>query len=324
MRATSCSSAMLIAIGLTAAAIAPPAQSQQKFPAKPIRLVVPFSAGGVPDTLARIVGPKMSDQWGQPVVVENRVGAGGAIGTAMVAKAEPDGHTLLLTSSAFAVSAALHSRLPYHPLKDFSGVSDLGFSNMVLVAAPALGVRSMGALIARAQAEPGKMLFGSAGAGSATHMHGERFRLAAGIKATHVGFKGQPEFLIEIMAGRVHYGVASLVVALPLIEDGRLVPLAVTQRMPALPQVPSASEALPGWTRDGGLSLRAPAGTPRPVLQRISKEVSRILHPPEVRERLNAMGFHVKTSTPEESDMNMRRDIEMLSKVVKAAGLRVE
>lgn len=316
--------ASVISIAIAGLGPANAAQTQQQFPRKPIRLVVPFSAGGTPDILARMMAPKMRESWGQTVVVENRTGAGGMIGAAIVAKAAPDGHTLLLTSSAFAIGAALQPNLPYDALKDFAGVANMGFSTMVLVVAPALGVKSVKELIALARTQPGNLLFGSAGSGSATHMSAERFRLAAGIKAEHVAFKGQPEFLIEIVTGRIHYGVSALTVSLPFIQDGRLVALAAAQRLPVLPEVPAMAEVVPGWGRDGLVSLRAPAGTPRPIVKQISKEVARILELPDVTERLQAVGFQIAYSTPEESDRSLRADIEVFSKIARDAGLRTQ
>ena len=203
------------------------ALAQTKYPAKPIRLIVSFSAGGTPDTLARLLGPRVSEALGQPIVIENRPGAGGTLATNLVAKAPADGYTLLAVSPGFAITAAMQPNLPYDPLKDFSAVANIGFSTLALVVAPSLGVKSLKELITLAHAQPGKMFFGSAGAGSGTHMNGERFRLVAGIKAVHVAFKGQPEFLIEVMAARVQYGVAGLGPAMPMIKEGRLLPLAV-------------------------------------------------------------------------------------------------
>jgi tripartite-type tricarboxylate transporter receptor subunit TctC len=313
---------------LIAALAAGPASAQntQSFPHKPIRLVVAFGPGGTPDTLARLMGPKMSETWKQPVIVENRPGAGGVIAAAIVAKAAPDGYTLLATSPGFAVTAAIQPDLPYDPLKDFAGVAQIGYSTSVLVVAPALGVRTVNELIALANARPGKLLFGSAGAGSSTHMNGERFRFAAGIKAVHVGFKGQPEFLLEIVAGRVHYGVAGLGPAMPFIKDGRLLPLAVAmpRRSNALPDVPASPEVLPDWGRDGSQALLAPAGTPRPILNLISREAARILALPDVRERLQAVDFNIAPSTPEEFDRILRADIESLTRVARLAGLRAK
>ena len=312
----------IAAVALLALAV-PPAQGQQPFPVRPIRLVVSFGPGGTPDTLARMIGPKMSETFRQPVVIENRPGAGGSIAASIVAKAAPDGYTLLMVSPSFAITAALQSSLSYDPVKDFAGVAQIGYSTTVLVASPSLGVKSVKELIALAHAQPGKILFGSAGAGSATHMNGERFKAAAGIRATHVGFKGQPEFLLEVATGRVHYGVAGLGPAMAFIKEGRVIPLAValSQRSSVLPDVPAAPEVLPGWSRDGSQAMLAPARTPRTIVDQLNKEVLRILALPEIRERLQSYDFHVVPSTPEELDKSLRADIETFRKVGRAAGL---
>ena len=299
-------------------------QAQQKFPTKPIRFVVPFSPGGGTDTLARLIAQKMSESWGQAVAMENRTGAGGTIGTSIVAKATPDGHTLLVSSSAFAITAALHPTLPYDPLKDFAGVTRIGFSKTMLVVTPSLGVKTLKEFIELARARPGKILFSSAGAGSSTHLNAERFRLAAGIKVVHVAFKGSADAMIEVVAGRVHYAVSGLLTTLPYIRDGRLIALGVAmpQRSELLPDVPTIAEILPGYKRDGSHVMLAPAGTPRPVLDQISNEVRRIFELPDVRERLKNFDYLLAPSTPAEMDKILRADIETFSEVVKAAGLR--
>jgi len=313
-------SAVVMVIAMLSATLA---HAQQKYPTKPIRLVVAFTAGGTPDTLARLLAPRLSETFGQAIVIENRPGAGGTLAANIVAKAAPDGYTLLATSPAFAVTAALQPSLPYDPLKDFSGVSNIGYSTTGLVVAPSLGIKSAKELIAFGHAQPGKLLFGSAGAGSATHINAERFRSAAGLKAVHVGFKGQPEFLIEIIAGRVHFGMAGLGPSLGLIKDGRLLLLAaVPSRTPLFPDVPALSEVLPGAGRDGSQMWLAPAGTPRAILQQLSREVARALSVPEVKERLLSVAFHIAPSTPEETDRMLRSDITAFNKVVVDAGLR--
>jgi len=300
------------------------AQPQQKFPVKPIRLIVAFTAGGTSDILARLVAPGINEAFGHPIVIEPRPGAGGQLAAAMVAKAPTDGYTLLSTSGAIAIGAALSNNLPYDVLKDFAGVGELGYGTTVLVVSPSLGVKTVKEFIAAAHARPGKFLFGSTGALTSTHLSGERVRTAAGIKAQHVGFKGQVEFVIEVVADRVHYGCPGLMVALPLIRDGKLVPLAVagTQRSPVLPDVPAASEVLPGWGRDGSQAWLAPAATPRWVRERISKELARSLALPEVKEKLNNMGFQVASSTPDQHEKNLRSDIEVFSRIVKDTGLK--
>jgi tripartite-type tricarboxylate transporter receptor subunit TctC len=315
----------LVFLTLMGIVLAPTAQAQpqQHYPLKPVRIVVPSSAGGTQDTLARLLGPRLGEIWGQPVIVENRGGAGGMIGASIVAKAAPDGHTLLLASPGFAVNAALRPDLPYDAHRDFVGIAQIGYSTIVLVVTRELGVKSVKELIAAAHAQPGKILFGSSGAGSSTHMNAERFRLAAGINATHVGFKGQPEFLLAIVAGRIHFGAGGLGPALPFIRDGRLVPLAVAtpQRAPLLPDVPTSAEVLPGWGRDGSQGILAPARVPRAIVTQINRDVARVLELPEVRERLQGIDFNIVTSTPEAFTKSLHSDIQTFAKVAKSAGL---
>jgi len=313
-----------IAMGIAVAVMPGLAQAQQDFPSKPIRFIVPFTAGGGTDVVARMISQKMSESWGQPVVIENRTGAGGTIGAHIVAKASPDGHTLLVTSAAFAISAALHPNLSYDPVKDFAGVSRIGFATGALVVPPALGVKTVTDLIELANAKPNQLIFSHAGIGSSTHMNAERFRLAAGMKVKQVGFKGGADAIIEVIAGRVHFAIVGLTTTLPHIKDRRLVALAVNtpQRSTVLPDVPTIAETLPGFGRDGSTSMLAPAGTPRPVLHKLSKEVGRILELPDIKERLQNYDYVVAPSTPEEHDRILRADIATFSGVVSLAGLR--
>ncbi len=316
--------AILIATGIAVTAAPVVAQAQQKFPTKPVRIVVGFSAGSATDITARIIGPRLAEKWGQPVVIENRPGAGGTLANAAVAKATPDGHTLALISAAFAIGAVLHANLPYDPLKDFVGVAQIGASTGALTVTPQLGVKSVKELIALAQERPGKIFYGSAGAGSGIHMTAERFKMVAGIKSVHVAFKGQPEMLIEIMAGRIHYGFPGLGPALGMIKDGRLTVLAVVtqKRSPLLPDVPTMFEVLPGFERDATHGLLAPAGTPRRILNQISKDLAGVIDLPEVRQQMLNISFEPAPSSPEEFDRIIRSMIGTFSKVVVAAGLR--
>ena len=316
--------AALIAMGIAVTATQGVAQAQQKYPTRPVRIVVGFSAGSATDITARMLAPRLGEKWGQPVIVENRPGAGGTLAAAMVAKATPDGHTLLLISAAFAIGAVLHANLPYDPLKDFVGVAQIGASTGALTVAPSLGVKSVKELIALAQERPGKIFYGSAGAGSGIHMTAERFKMVAGIKTVHVGFKGQPEMLIEIMSGRIHYGFPGLGPALGMIRDGRLVVLAVVtqKRSPLLPDVPTLVEVLPGFERDATHGLLAPAGTPRRILNQISKDVAGVLDLPDVKQQMLAISFEPAPSTPEEFNQIIRSMIGTFAKVVVAAGLR--
>ena len=299
------------------------AQVQQKFPTKPIRVVVAFTPGSATDITSRLIAQKISDAWGQPIVIENRAGAGSTLAATVVAKATPDGYTLLATSGAFAITAAMRNDLPYDPLKNFVGVSEIGYGTTAIVVNPSLGVKSVAELAALGQAKPGYLLFGSAGAGTATHMSVERFRHAATVNAKHVGFKGQPEFIIEIIAGRIHFGSTGLTVSLPFIRDGKLLALVVVtpQRSPLLPDVPAAPEVVPGWGRDGSLAWLAPSGTPLPIRARISDEMKRALNSPDLKQRLDNLGFTVATNTPEEHDKNLRADIEAFTKVGRQIGL---
>lgn len=311
---------------LTIIATAAVTHAQQKSPTKPIRLIVPSSAGGTQDTLARLFAPKLGERLGQPVVVENRPGAGGMIGASLVAKATPDGYTLLLGGPGFAVNAGVREQLPYDPVKDFSGVAQIGYSTTVLVVSPSLGVKSVKELIALAHAQPGKILFGSSGGGSATFMNAERFRMAAGIKAAHVGFKGQPEFLLEIAAGRIHYGVGGLGPSMSFIKNSQLLPLAVTtlKRAPLFPDVPTAAEVLPGWGRDGSQGIIAPSATPRAIVRQLNTEAARILDIPDVRDKLLGVDFNILTSTPDEYDKMLRADIATFTRIAKEAGFRMK
>jgi tripartite-type tricarboxylate transporter receptor subunit TctC len=300
------------------------AQKPQTFPTRPIRLVG-LSAGGQVDTLARMLGPKLMEQWGQPIVIDNRPGAGGTLAASTVARAAPDGYTLLLSTVTFVTSAALYSDLPYDPVKDFTGVAQIGFTPYALVATPALGAQTVKDLIAVAKAQPGKIIFGHSGAGSGSHLAGERFRLAAEIKVLHVGFKGLPQLLIEVVTSRVHYCVCALASALPFIREGKLAALAVNtpQRSSLLPDVPTLADTLPGFEKpEGSIGLLAPARTPRAVVNQINREVVRLLDLQEIRERMLSQGFVAAPTTPEEFDRIVRAQIEMLSKIVREAGLR--
>ena len=313
----------ILALGV--AALPAFAQTSVKFPSKPMRLVT-SSAGSQTDIITRLIGSKLSESMGQPVVIENRAGAGGTIAAATVAKATPDGHTLLLQSPQFAIGAALNPNLPYDALKDFAGVTRVGFSTVVLAVSPSLGVKSVKELIALAQSRPGQLFYSSSGAGSSMHMNAERFRVAAGVKAAHVGFKSPPEALVEVMAGRVQWTLPGLGPVLPLIKDGKVIALAVLtpQRSPLLPDVPAMVEVIPGYERDGSYSMSAPARTPRSVLSLLSTVVGRILALPDMKERLQTMGFAPAPTTPEEQDRILRADIETFTRVARLAGLRAQ
>jgi tripartite-type tricarboxylate transporter receptor subunit TctC len=317
--------ASMLAAAVTMSAAA--AQNEPSFPSRPIRIIVPFSAGSQTDLLARMVGQKMSEQWGQQVVVDNRPGAGGTIAAAMVAAATPDGHTLMVHSAGHAVNATLYSKLPFDTLRDFAGVSQIASVPNVLVVTPSLGVKSVKDLIALAKQKPGQLNFGSAGTGSGAHINAEQFRLAAGIEVNHVPYKGSPEAMTDTIAGRIQYFFAPLVPVMPFVKDGRLLALAVStaQRSPVLVDVPTIAEAaLPGFEFDSWFGMLAPRATSRRIVDQISREVARILASPEIRQRMQSQGAIARASTPEAFDAFIRSEVEKLGKVVKAAGARAD
>jgi len=299
----------------------------QKFPTKPIRIVVPFTAGSQTDLFARIIAPKMSENWGQQVVVDNRSSAGGIVAGSIIAGAAPDGYTLMLTSSAYAVSAAIYTKLPYDPLKDIDGVAKFASVALVLVVSPKLGVKSVNELIALAKSKPGLITFGSAGIGSATHMGGEQFKYVTGINVVHVPYRGTPEALIDTMTGRIQYWFSPMGPAVPFVSDGRLLALAVTtaQRSPLFPAVPTVAEAaLPGFDYDPWYAVLTAAKTPRPIVNQLNQEIARIMSLADVKERMLFQGAVIKTTTPEEFAGLLRADIATLSKIAKAANIRID
>lgn len=300
---------------------------QQKYPSKPIRVIVPFSAGSQTDILARMIGQKMFEHWGQQVVVDNRPGAGGRLASEMVLNANADGYNLLMQSASHAINATLYRKLPYDTVKDFAGVTQVASVPNVLVVAPSQNIKSVKDLIALAKAKPGQINFGSAGIGSGTHINGEQFKLAAGIDVTHIPYKGTPEALTDTATGRIHYFFSPLVPALPFIRDKRLIPLAVStaKRSPVLPDVPTVAEAgLPGFEFDLWYGLLAPRKTPKAVVNQLSQEVARILELPDVKERMLRDGAVPKASTPEQFDAFIRAEVEKLGKVVKASGAKAD
>ena len=299
----------------------------QTFPTRPMRVIVPFSAGSASDLLSRMIGPKLIESWGQQVIVENRPSAGGTVAGGIVAGSNPDGHTLMLTSSAFAGSAALYDKLPYDSVKDFSGVTQVASTSLLLVVAQGIGVKSAKELIALAKQKPGSVTYGSSGVGSGTHYGGELFRLAAGIDVVHIPYKGVPEALNDVIGGRIQFVMTPVLAAAPMVKAGRLIAVGVTakERLASLPEVPTLAEAaLPGFEYDGWFGVLVPSRTPRPVVNKLSGEIGRILRTKEVSERIDSTGALAKPSTPEEFDKLVRSEIVMRTKVFKAAGTKVQ
>ena len=311
----------VIAAGMVLVTLAAPVHAKSDFPVKAMRLVVPGS--GQIDALARVLGAGLSERLGQPVVIHNVLGAGGILAAHSVAQGSADGHSLLLATTGFAISAALHSSLPYDPRRDFVGVAQIAIPTTVLVASPALGVKSVGELVAMAGARPRKLLFGSPGPGSGQHLAGEKFRLASGIDIVHVGLRSG-QMLIETMTGRVHYCFLPLGSALPLIHDGKLVALAVAtpQRSPLLPEVPAMAEMLPEFTRPiGSFGLLAPVKTPHTVVSRIGRDVVQLLAATEVQEWMRSGGLLPSVIVGHEYDRVLHAQIDAFAELIRATGI---
>ncbi len=290
---------------------------------KTIRAIVPFSAGSTVDIIGRIVLDPLSRQLGQTMVVENRGGAGGTIGSAAVAKADPDGYTVLVNAAAHSAAPAAYPQITYDPAKDFSAVAIFGVVPNVLMVAPGKGIKTAKDLAERAKS--GDLTYSSAGVGSATHWAAERFRLSAGFKATHIPFRGGPEALTEVMTGRVDFCCIGISSSMSLITDGRLLPLAVStlRRSAALPNVPTTTEAgFPDSDYNFWNGLLVPAKTPRPIIDRLHAEVQKALALPEVQAKLAPQGVEPLPLSPEEFDALIAKEIVSNIKLAQAAGLK--
>ncbi len=299
----------------------------QNYPARPVRLIVPFTPGSTTDIIARAVADRLSVNLGQNVIVDNRAGAGGTIGAAVVAKAEPDGHTLLVHSSSHTVNPAMFATLPYDTLRDFTGITPLASLPNVLVISPSKGIRSVKELIAAAKAKPGSINYASAGAGSATHLNAEKFRVRAGFEGTHVPFKGSPDALLDVMTGRVDYYFCPVAPALPFIRDGRLLALAVgsPKRSSVLPDVPTTTEAgVPDSEYNFWIGMLAPGKTPRAIVNRLYQETQKVLASAEVKKRFADLGADPMLMTPQEFDAYIKAELTANIALAKAAGLKAQ
>jgi len=315
------------ALLLVAALVGATSVLAQGYPSRPVRVIVAFSPGGVTDVIARTVAPKLSELWGQPVVVENRAGAGGSIGALAVARASADGYVLLVHSSGYALNPAINPNLPYDPKSDFVDVAPLASQPMVLVAGPTSGVASVADLIARAKAQPGAVNYGSAGIGSGAHFNSEKFRIAAGIDVVHVPYKGGAEAIHDTIAGRLTFTFNTITLALPHIRERRVVVLGVSsaQRSSLLPGTPTIAEAgMPGFEYTFWNGLWAPAGTPTAVVERIARDVGRVVALPEVRERLAALGAEPMSMAPAEFARFVKSEIKDAARISRAAGIKLQ
>lgn len=319
----------LVWMGVAAAACiaSASAHSQQTFPTRPIRLIVPFSVGSVTDILARLIGQRMAENWGQQVVVDNRPGAGAIIASQAMLAGNPDGHTLLVVSNAHAISASLYSRLPYDVVRDFSGVSQIASGPVVWVVGRDLGAKNLKELIALARTRPGKIDFGTAGVGSAAHIQGEMLKLEGRFDVRHVAYKGPVEAMTDTVAGRIGIAVVGPAAAAPFLKDGRAFALAVSTvaRSPMLPSVPTLAEAgVPGHEFDVWFGMLASSKVPRAVVAQLGREVARIVELPEVRNRMLGFGSVPKSSTPDQFDAFIRAEVQKLGKVIRAADVRID
>jgi tripartite-type tricarboxylate transporter receptor subunit TctC len=310
-----------------AVALAASAAHGQTYPTKPVNVIVPFTPGSATDVVARTVAQALSSRLGQVFVVENRPGAGGTIGANIVAKSAPDGYTLLVNSSGHTVNLSIYPSLPFDTAKDFTGISLLAEQPNILVVAPSKGWKTATDLVKAGKAEPGKLTYASAGAGSATHMNAEKFRVSAGIDAVHIPYKGTPEALTDTMNGRVDYFFAPVIAALPMVRDNRVTALAVgsAKRASVLPDVPTTEEAdYPGSAYNFWVGMLAPAGTPPAIVERLNKEVVAALASPEVKDRLAALGADAAPMAAADFDKMIAQELNDNAQLVKQAGITVQ
>ena len=302
------------------------AQSAPAYPVKPVRWVVAFAAGGPVDGLSRAVAQKLAQRWGQPVIIDNRSGAGGTLGADLVAKAAPDGYTLMTGHvGTHAINATLYRNLPYDPVRDFTPVTLIASNAFLLLVNPSLPARSVKELITLAKARPGQLNYASAGIGGPTHLVPEIFKSMAGINIVHVSYKGSTPALTDLISGQVHIMFSNPLTPMPYVRAGRLRALGIStaQRSPALPDIPTIAESgLPGFDVSAWYGVLAPAGLPRPLLTKLNAEIVQVLKLPEMQERFVAQGIDLVSSTPQQFEELIKSDIVRWRKVVIAAGAK--
>jgi tripartite-type tricarboxylate transporter receptor subunit TctC len=315
----------VVAVLLAAAAAAAHAQ---QWPTKPVRFVVPFPAGGSTDVVGRLIADHLRQGLGQSFVIDNRAGAGGTVGSDAVAKAAPDGYTMLIcTSSTHAIAAGLYgSKLPYDQVRDFAPVTLIGSATILLVVHPSVAAKTVPELIALAKAKPGTLNFASSGNGGVSHLTGEYFKSLAGIEMQHVPYKGDTPMIIDLVGGRVSLAFGTAVAFLPHVQKGALNALAVTNAKPSpvMPNLPPVAATLPGFEALQWFGILMPAGTPPEIVARLNAEVVKILKLPEVRERLQAMGIEIAGNTPEQFAAFMRAETTKWGRIVKDSGAKID
>jgi len=304
-----------------------PAQTADGWPNKPLRFILPFPPGGGTDILGRLVADRMTASLGQPVVTENRGGAGGNVGAEAAARSAPDGYTIVLVAPSLAISPSLYSKLNYDPVKDFAPVSLVATVPNVMVTHPSVPADTLAEFIRFAKTKPGGMNFGSGGSGTSNHLAGELFNIVAGVKLVHVPYKGVNLAMNDVLSGQIHLVVIGVPAAAPHIKAGKLRALALVapQRASALPEVPTVAEAgLPNFEVTTWYGILAPAGTPKPIVTRLNAELVKIMHAPEMKDRLATMATDPVTSTPEEFADYIKREIVKWGEVVRQAGLKAD
>lgn len=314
-----------IAAALVVAAVAP-AAAQQAYPSRPVRIISPFAAGGGNDILCRTVAAKLADSLKQQFIVENRTGANGIIGTEAIARAAADGYTIGLIPSGHAVNAAIHRKLPFEPIRDFTMISLVGVSPLVLAVHPSVPVKNVRELVALAKARPGQLSYVSAGIGASGHLGGALFEVLTGTKMTHVPYKGMSLALTDLVSGQVTMAFATSLSVIPQLQSGRLRGLATTgvQRSPALPDLPTVAETVPGYESSLWYGFAGPARLPADIVRRLNAEIVAALKLPDVRERLSTQGVDVQSGTPEELSKLLAADMERWAKVVQRAGIKAD
>jgi tripartite-type tricarboxylate transporter receptor subunit TctC len=314
------------ALLLAGLVVATPAALSQTFPTKPIRIIVPFGVGGPNDILARFVGHKLTETWGQQVIVDNRPGAGTIIGTEAAARAAPDGYTLMIAATSHATNPSRARKLSFDPVRDFAPITLLGVSPTAFIVHPSMPVNSVADLIAFAKQRPGQVSFGSGGVGTAIHLAFELLCLQSGIKMVHVPFHGQAPGIVSVMRGEVPWMFAGVMPTLAHIRSGRLRAIAVSspQRVNLLPDVPLVADTLPGFEALPWYGMFAPAGTQKDVIAKLNHAIASGLRVPEVQKRLQGEGMEVVASSPEEFGTFFQAEIERWAKVIKQAGIRLE
>jgi len=307
-------------------ALAAPAIAQQDYPNRPIRLITPAAQGGTTDLLARIFGQKLSEVFKQQVVVDNRASAAGVIAGQMTAQAAPDGYTLLLAYHQHTVNAALNPKLPYHPVDDFTPITQLTSAGLMLVVNPKTPVNNLAEFIAWTRTFQGALNFGSAGIGSGGHLAGELYKLMAGVKAEHIPYKGAGPAMADLIAGQYHFNFSGLQGSQVQVRAGRLRAIAVTtpKRLPSNPELPAMAEALPGFEVVGWYGVIGPANMPQPLVKRLHDELIKALNQPDVKARIEGDGSEPVGSSPEEFRRFMHADLQKWAKLVKESGAKLD